>query len=94
MPFPELYVETEDYVLQRCEAYKSLRKEFQGDMKNLLLEDIISTLFSSKKPLYLASKFISKVLELHDNIVKARTIYTQPRTIYTSHKNNCRAELS
>ena len=70
LPFLELHIETEDHVLRSCESYASLRSELPEEMANVLRDDV-SILFSSKEPLHLAPKYISKVLCLHDKIVKA-----------------------
>ena len=69
LPFLELHIETEDHVLRSCESYASLRSELPEEMVNVLRDDV-SILFSSKEPLHLAPKYISKVLCLHDKIVK------------------------
>ena len=70
LPFLELHIETEDHVLRSCESYASLRSELPEEMANVLRDDV-SILFSSKEPLQLAPKYISKVLCLYDKIVKA-----------------------
>ena len=70
LPFPELHIETEDHASRSCESYASLRSEQPEEMVNVL-RDNASILFSSKWPLHLAPKSISKVLCLHDKIVKA-----------------------
>ena len=67
--FLNYIVKTEDHVLRCCESYASLRSELPEEMANVLRDDV-SILFSSKEPLHLAPKYISKVLCLHDKIVK------------------------